>query len=72
MTPGKRHGLRGSPGRAAAREHLASGFPIYVGDRLHPGRIVKVYPDGRWECIAVDDAGHVTVLGPAPEPSDKG
>lgn len=64
--PIKRRGLRGAPGRAAAQEHLASGFPIFVGDRTCPGRIIKISPDGRREYVTVDEKGNATVLGAAP------
>lgn len=62
----QRRGLRGSPGRNAVKEHLAAGFPVYVGDRSHPGQIIKIHPDGRRELVVVDDAGTITVLSPAP------
>ena len=37
---------------AAAREHLAAGFPIYWSeDGAPPGVLIKEHPDGRRESI---------------------
>ena len=40
----------------AARGHLLAGRPIYYGDPRYPNHIVKKFPDGRKEYIAID--GH--------------
>jgi hypothetical protein len=47
---------------SAAKEHLAAGFPIYVGDPSNPGKIIKKFPDGRRQLVTVNDVGVVTVL----------
>lgn len=37
---------------AAAKEHLAAGFPIYYGEADTPeDAIIKEYPDGRRELV---------------------
>lgn len=43
---------------AAAREHLAAGFPIYYSEPDTPGDVViKEYPDGRRELVRFDHDG---------------
>lgn len=51
---------------AAAREHLAAGFPIYFSDAdTPPDAVIKQYPDGRRELVRFDmDGEHcVAALG---------
>ena len=49
---------------SAAREILASGMPISIarGD-TPPGHVVRVYPDGREELVAVDREAAARILG---------
>jgi hypothetical protein len=43
---------------AAAREHLAAGFPIYYSEDDTPaGAVIKEYPDGRRELVRFDRDG---------------
>ena len=43
---------------AAAREHLAAGFPIYYSEDDTPaGAVIKEYPDGRRELVRFDREG---------------
>ncbi|QKS00782.1 hypothetical protein F9288_14995 [Sphingomonas sp. CL5.1] len=43
---------------AAAREHLAAGFPIYYSEPNTPGDVViKEYPDGHRELVRFDHDG---------------
>jgi len=45
-------------GVSAAREHLATGFPIYYRDRSTPaGLEIKKYPDGRRELVRFKRSG---------------
>ena len=46
----------------AARSHLAAGRPIHYCDDRYPDAIVREWPDGRRELVAVDDDGHVRVV----------
>lgn len=46
----------------AAKQHLAAGRPIYyTDDRYHEG-LVKKYPDGRKQLVAIDAERRVTVI----------
>ncbi|WP_179404339.1 hypothetical protein [Burkholderia guangdongensis] len=42
-------------GDEAARHHLNAGRPIYVGEDAFPGRVVRLYPDGRRELMRLDE-----------------
>lgn len=46
----------------AAKQHLAAGRPIYYGDARYPNGLVKKYPDGRRQLVAVSADGTITVL----------
>ena len=46
----------------AAQSHLAAGRPVHYCDDRHPDAIVREWPDGRRELVAVDDDGHVRVV----------
>jgi hypothetical protein len=46
----------------AAKQHMAAGRAIYYGDEDHPEGIIKEYPDGRRQLIAVSNKGEQTVL----------
>ncbi|MBW8067789.1 MAG: hypothetical protein GJU73_10140 [Ferrovum sp.] len=46
----------------AAKEHLAAGRPIYYGDDRYPEGLIKEYPDGHRQLIAVSAEGKVTVI----------
>ncbi|MDR5791673.1 hypothetical protein P9281_34570 [Caballeronia sp. LP003] len=48
---------------AAAKEHLAAGFPIYYREDDTPeGACLKEYPDGRREFVTFDvDRGEVFI-----------
>ncbi len=46
----------------AAQMHLAAGRAIYYGDPRYPGQIVKEYPDGRRQLVAIDEQNVVTVI----------
>lgn len=46
----------------AAKQHLAAGRPIYYGDARYPDGLVKKYPDGRRQLVAVSDSGTITVI----------
>ena len=43
------------PADWAARRQLAAGFPIYYGDERWPDLVVREWPDGRRELVAVPD-----------------
>jgi hypothetical protein len=45
-----------------AKQHLAAGRAIYYGDEDRPEGIIKEYPDGRRQLIAVSNKGEQTVL----------
>lgn len=42
-------------GDEAARHHLSAGRPIYIGDDAFPGRVIRLYPDGRRELMRLDE-----------------
>jgi hypothetical protein len=42
-------------GDEAARHHLNAGRPIYVGEDAFPGRVIRLYPDGRRELMRLDE-----------------
>lgn len=44
-----------SAGYEAGRMHLREGRPIYYMDPAYPDEIVKEYPDGIKEIVALDD-----------------
>ncbi len=46
----------------AAKEHLAAGRAIYYGDDRYPDGLVKEYPDGRKQLVAVTLEGEVCVI----------
>lgn len=46
----------------AAKSHLAAGRSIYYGDPRYPGQIVKEFPDGRRQLVAIDRQNVVTVI----------
>lgn len=46
----------------AAKQHLAAGRAIYYGDDRYPEGVVKEYPDGRRQLIAVSIKGEKTVI----------
>jgi len=51
---------------AAAKEHLAAGFPIYFREADTPaGLVIKKYPDGRQELICFDLTGEKVVRSAA-------
>jgi hypothetical protein len=51
---------------AAAKEHLAAGFPIYFRDADTPaGLVIKEYPDGRRELVYFDLNGEKVVQAAA-------
>ncbi len=51
---------------AAAKEHLAAGFPIYFRDADTPaGLVIKEYPDGRRELVCFDLNGEKVVQAAA-------
>lgn len=45
-----------------ARQHLSAGRPIYYGDPRYPEGLVKKYPDGRKQLVAVNSAGEVSII----------
>jgi hypothetical protein len=47
---------------AAAKAHLAAGRAIYYGDEKYPGEIVREWPDGRRELVAVSAEVKVSVI----------
>jgi hypothetical protein len=46
----------------AAKQHLAAGRPIYYGDERYPEGLIKKYPDGHRQIVAVDPDGKITVV----------
>lgn len=38
-----------------AKSHLAAGRAIYIGDDEFPGKVIRLYPDGRREIIGLDE-----------------
>jgi hypothetical protein len=54
-------GIINDDGRAAM-EHLAAGRAIYYGDEMYPDEIVREWPDGRRELVAVSAEGEVIVI----------
>lgn len=46
----------------AAKQHLTAGRPIYYGDDRYPDGLVKKYPDGRKQLVAVSDKGEISVI----------
>jgi hypothetical protein len=51
---------------AAAREHLAAGFPIYYSEADTPAdAVIKEYPDGRRELVRFDHDGEHRVAAVA-------
>ena len=46
----------------AAKQHLAAGRAIYFADDTYPEGLIKKYPDGRLELIAVGADGTVSVV----------
>lgn len=46
----------------AAKQHLAEGRPIYYGDEHYPDGLIKKYPDGRKQLVAVSDKGEFSVI----------
>jgi hypothetical protein len=46
----------------AAKQHLAAGRPIYYGDARYPGQVMKEFPDGRKQLVAVSDKGEISVI----------
>jgi hypothetical protein len=45
-----------------ARSHLEAGRPIYVSDQMHPGKVVRLWPDGRRELLALSgDSGRLVI-----------
>lgn len=47
---------------AAAKRHLAAGRPIYYADERYPGELVKKFPDGRKQLVAVNDRGKFRII----------
>jgi len=46
----------------AAKEHLAAGRPIYYGDDQYPEGLIKKYPDGHRQLVAVSASGNISVI----------
>lgn len=46
----------------AAKAHLAAGRPIYISDPLFPGQVVRKFPDGRKQIVAVSEKGEISVV----------
>ena len=46
----------------AAKQHLAAGRPIYYGDDRYPEGLIKEYPNGYRQIVAVDPDGKITVI----------
>ncbi len=47
----------------AAQEHLAAGFPIFLGYPAYPGQVMKQYPDGQGQLVCFDlQTGAETVV----------
>jgi len=46
----------------AAKQHLAAGRAIYYADDRYPEGLVKKYPDGRKQLVAVSAEGKVSVI----------
>ena len=46
----------------AAQSHLAAGRPVHYCDDCYPDAIVREWPDGRRELVAVDGDGQVRVV----------
>lgn len=46
----------------AAKQHLAAGRPIYYGDDCYPDGLIKKFPYGRKQLVAVSDAGEISVI----------
>ncbi|CAG9229977.1 conserved hypothetical protein [Paraburkholderia tropica] len=43
----------------AAREHLATGHPIFVSEPDYPGRVIRRNPDGSRDLMVFDEANGV-------------
>lgn len=51
----------------AAKDHLAAGRWIsYQNDQIAPDALLREWPDGRMEVIAVDEQGHINVVRTLP------
>lgn len=46
----------------AAQSHLAAGRPVHYCDDRYPDAIVREWPDGRRELVAIDSGGHVRAI----------
>ena len=46
----------------AAKQHLNAGRPIYISDPRFPGHVVRKFPDGRKQIVAVSDKGEISVV----------
>lgn len=45
-----------------ARTHLEAGRAIYVSDPIHPGKVVRLWPDGRRELLVLSgDSGRLVI-----------
>ena len=47
---------------AAGKSHLDAGRPIYYCDDRYPDAMVRKWPDGRRELVAVTDDGVATLI----------
>ena len=45
-----------------AKKHLAAGRPIYIGDEAYAAQIIRAWPSGQRELIAIDAKHRIAVI----------
>lgn len=47
---------------SAAEEHLKAGYPIFYAEPRNPDELIRQWPDGRREIVALDENDEIVVV----------